>query len=178
MADSGPATAGATAADHPTLVLVCGPPGVGKTTVSESIVERLDAVLVRTDVVRRDVTPDPEYTEAERKRVYDELFSRGRAAIRRGDDVVFDGTFQYRDLRHRARSLADDLGAEFRSVRVECAEPVVRERIEAREGGESDADFEVHKRIREAFDPLAIDHVTVDNSETEARTERQVDRHF
>lgn len=178
MADSGSAAAGRTAADHPTLVVVCGPPGVGKTTVSESIVERLDAVLVRTDVVRRDVAPDPEYTEAERKRVYDELFSRGRAAIRRGDDVVFDGTFQYRQMRERARDLADDLGAEFRSVKVECEESVVRERIEAREGGESDADFEVHRQIREQFDPLAMDHVTVDNSETELRTRRQIDRYF
>ncbi|WP_135536287.1 MULTISPECIES: AAA family ATPase [Halostella] len=178
MADTGSATARETAADHPQLVVVCGPPGVGKTTVSEGVADRIDGELLRTDVVREDVAPDPEYTDAERKRVYDELFARGRKAVRRGENAVLDGTFQYRPVRERAQSLADELGAEFRSVKVECAEPVVRERIAGRTDDESDADFEVHAMIREQFDPLSVDHVTVDNSETLAETQRQLDRLF
>ncbi|WP_135821223.1 AAA family ATPase [Halostella litorea] len=177
MADSGAAVE-RSEAGVPELVVVCGPPGVGKTTVSEGIVDRIDGELLRTDVVRNDVAPDPEYTPEERERVYDELFARGRERIRRGESVVFDGTFQHSELRQRARALAAELGAEFRSVKVECAEPVVRERIRAREGGESDADVEVHELIREGFDPLDGDHVTVDNSESRAHTERQIDRHF
>lgn len=178
MADSGSAAARETAADHPRLVVVCGPPGVGKTTVSEGIVDRIDGTLIRTDVVREDVAPDPEYTDAERKRVYDELFARGREAIRRGENAVLDGTFQYRATRAEAKSLAEELGATFRSVKVECAEPVVRERIAGRTDDESDADFDVYAMIREQFDPLSVDHVTVDNSESLADTERQLDRHF
>lgn len=178
MADSGSAVAGSPATDRPTLVVVCGPPGVGKTTVSDGIVDRIGGRLLRTDVVRREVTPDPEYTEAERKRVYDELFARGRAAIRRGENVVLDGTFQFRETRERARGLADDEGAAFRAVKVECAESVVADRIAARTDDESDADVAVHRQIREAFDPLSGEYVTVDNSETLARTERQIDRHF
>ena len=34
------------------LVVVCGPPGVGKTTVAGMIAERLGAARLRTDVVR------------------------------------------------------------------------------------------------------------------------------
>ncbi|WP_121820590.1 AAA family ATPase [Halostella salina] len=177
MADSG-ATVERSATGVPTLVVVCGPPGVGKTTVSEGIVERLDGELLRTDVVRNDVAPDPEYTPEERRRVYDELFDRGRNLVERGENVVLDGTFQYSDQRDRARALAAELGATFRSVKVECAEPVVRDRIRARENDESDADVEVHELIREQFDPLDGDHVTVDNSETLVHTQRQIDRHF
>jgi predicted kinase len=178
MGDSGSAAARETVAAHPRLVVVCGPPGVGKTTVSEGIADRIDGTLVRTDVVREDVAPDPEYTDAERKRVYEELFARGREALRRGENAVLDGTFQYRATREAAQSLAEEMGATFESVKVECAEPVVRERIAERTGDESDADFDVHAMIREQFDPLSVDHVTVDNSETLADTRRQLDRHF
>jgi predicted kinase len=51
---------------------------------------------------------------------------------------------------------------------------VVRDRIERREDDESDADFEVHRLYRETFDPLARDHVTVDNSDGLEVTRRQV----
>jgi predicted kinase len=59
-------------------------------------------------------------------------------------------------------------------VKVECAEPVVRDRIEGREGDESDADVSVHEQFRGSFEPLSMDHETVDNSGDAARTRRRV----
>ncbi|MCF2241345.1 AAA family ATPase, partial [Halobacterium salinarum] len=44
------------------LVVVCGLPGTGKTTVSGHAAETLDAELLRTDVVRTDLFPEPDYT--------------------------------------------------------------------------------------------------------------------
>lgn len=161
-----------------TLVVVCGLPGVGKTTVAETISERVDGTLLRTDVVRKELLSDPDYTEAESRLVYDELFDRARAGLERGRSVVLDGTFQDEERRKRAGRLASTLSAEFRLVKVECSEGVVRNRIEHREGDASDADFEVHTLYRETFDPLSRDHVTVDNSNGFESTRRQVSAHF
>lgn len=166
------------AARQARVVVVCGLPGAGKTTVSEHVSERVDGRLLRTDVVRTDLFPDPEYTDAEMRAVYDELFDRARAAVRDGDTVVLDGTFQHAADRERAESLADDLGAPFALVKVECSEDVVRDRIEARTGDESDADFAIHQQYREAFDALDADHVAVDNSGDLDGTLAQVDRLF
>ena len=66
------------------LVVVCGLPGVGKTTVAEHASERLDGTLLRTDVVRKELFPDPEYTDAEAAAVYDELFARASEELARG----------------------------------------------------------------------------------------------
>ncbi|WP_132057877.1 AAA family ATPase [Halorussus amylolyticus] len=160
------------------LVVVCGLPGVGKTTVAETVADRLDGRLLRTDVVRKEILTDPDYTEEESRMVYRELFDRARATVEQGRSVVLDGTFQDEVRRTDAADLAATLGAEFRLVKVECDEAVVRERIESREGDESDADFEVHRMYRETFDDLARDHATVDNSDGLDSTLRQVDEQF
>jgi hypothetical protein len=163
-----------------TLVVTCGLPGVGKTTVAEAVADRLDAALHRTDVVRKELLSEPQYTEAETRRVYDELFDRGQAAVESGRDVVLDGTFFRADFRERARRTAETADAEvrFRLVKVECAESVVRERIRARTDDESDADFEVYTMHKDTFEPVEVPHVTVDNSEGVAATRRQVSEHF
>jgi hypothetical protein len=162
----------------PRLVVVCGLPGVGKTTVAEDIADRLDGRLLRTDVVRKEILTDPDYTEEESRMVYAELFDRAREVVDGGRSAVLDGTFK--DARHRDRAveLSESLETGFRLVKVECAEEVVRERIESRHDDESDADFEIHRLYRDRFDPISTDHVTVDNSEGLAETTRQVDEAF
>lgn len=146
------------------LVVVCGLPGVGKTTVAERATERVDGELLRTDVVRKDVLPDPEYTDEEQRIVYRELFERGEAIIEGGGNVVLDGTFQDAPDRERARALADGLDVEFRLVKVECDVDVVERRIASRTHDESDADFEIHLMYRDLFDPVADAHAVIDNS--------------
>lgn len=160
------------------IVVVCGLPGAGKTTVSEAVADRLDAPRLRTDVVRKDVLEDPDYTPAESRRVYAALLDRAREAVATEGAVVLDGTFKRRDQRDDARELARTLEVPFRLVRVACDESVVRERIRAREGDESDADFEVHQLHREQFEPIEGDRVVVDNSGSLAETMAQVDAVF
>lgn len=162
----------------PTLVVVCGLPGVGKTTVAENVAERVDAQLLRTDVVRKDIFPEPEYTREESRRVYRELFDRARETVENGRNVVLDGTFKNAQLRDNAVELSESLDAEFRLVKVECAEEVVRERIASREDDESDADYEIHAMYQDRFDSISRSHVTVDNSDGLEATTRQVAEEF
>lgn len=159
------------------LIVVCGLPGVGKTSVARRITDRTGGTLLRTDVVRKELHPDPSYTADETESVYDELFDRARALAADGP-VVLDGTFREARHRSRAKRAAEAVGSEFRLVKVECEEAVVRERIAARTGDESDADFEIHRRLREQFDPVGVDHAVVDNSASRDRTMARVDRLF
>jgi hypothetical protein len=159
------------------LVVVCGFPGVGKTTVAETVADRLDGELLRTDVVRKELVADPEYTDEETAAVYEEVLDRSRRRIEDGHSVVLDGTFFRQTFREAANSLAGDLGVEFEVVRVRCDEDTVERRIRQRDGI-SDADVEVYHMHRDIFEPIDRDHVTVDNSEDLEATRRQVLTHF
>ncbi|WP_435145819.1 AAA family ATPase [Halobaculum sp. P14] len=162
-------------ADTTRLFVVCGLPGAGKTTVSAAVAERIDAPLLRTDVVRKEEFPEPDYTDEETAAVYDELLDRAGDALGRDGVAVLDGTFRRADLRDRTRDVADAHGASVVLVKVECDEAVARDRIAAREGDESDADADVYELLRAEFEPVAGDHAVVDNSGSLAETRGQID---
>lgn len=146
--------------------------------MAERVAERLDGRLLRTDVVRKELYPDPSYSSEESAAVYDELFERARAALETGAHVVLDGTFRSVALRERAAEVAADCGAAFRPVRVTCVESVVRERIAARADDPSDADFAIHKQIKAEFEPIEGEHLLVDNSGSLEATLETVDEAF
>ena len=159
------------------LVVVCGLPGVGKTTVAERVAAHVDGRIRRTDVIRKELFDDPEYTDAETEAVYAELLARARDDVNAGGAVVLDATFADARFRADARETAAEAGVEFDLVEVACDEAVVEQRIERRDGI-SDADFEIHLHFKELFDEVATDHVVVDNSGTEPETFAQVDAAF
>jgi hypothetical protein len=161
------------------LVLVCGHPGTGKSTVAERVAERLDGRRLRTDVVRKELYPEPEYTSAESTAVYDQLFERAGDAVADGGHVVLDGTFRRTALRERAAAVAADADVAFRLVRVTCDAETVRERIRARADDPSDADFDIYQKLKAEFEPLEREaHLVVDNSGPLAETLDTVDEAF
>jgi len=159
----------------PRLVVQCGLPGVGKSTVAAAIADRLGGERVRSDAVRRELFDDPTYSPAEKDRVYGAMLERAREALADGRPVVLDATYERRARRDRAAALADEVGADLTLVRVVCEDGVARQRIRDREDDPSEADVSVYENARDRFEPLERDHVTVDNSGDLATTRRQVD---
>ena len=171
------ATAAGTAGTPGVLAVVCGLPGVGKTTVAKRVAAHVDGDILRTDVIRKELFDDPEYSEAETEAVYAELIRRASERVAAGSSVVLDATFADARFREAVREVGDRVADEFDLIEVECDEAVVERRIERREGI-SDADFEIHLRFKELFDRIESDHLVVDNSGAESETFAQVDAAF
>lgn len=164
--------------DAPAIVVVCGLPGVGKSRVSRTLADCLDATLVRTDVVRKDLVDDPDYTADETERVYAAVCERAREAVAAGGRAVLDGTYRQRAFREDVAAVADDLGVDCAFVHVECDEEVVRERIAGRTDGVSDATFQNHLELKAEFEAFDRPHIGVDNSGAWERTREQLSRVF
>lgn len=142
------------------LLLFTGLPGAGKTTLARAYAGAVGARHFNSDLLRRELGLMGHYAEADKARVYEELLRRTRAALTAGDTVVVDGTFFREDLRAPFRTLAREAGVPFRWVEVRAHEETIRQRV-GRPRPDSEADFDVYLRIRDAYEPLAEPHLTV-----------------
>ena len=165
------------ATDAGTLVVVCGLPGVGKSTVAKQVADRIDAAVVRSDTVRKRLFSDPTYSAEETASVYGALLSRARDRLARGESVVLDATFADSRFRTAAVELGAEAAAESTLVCVECEQAVAERRIRERDGI-SDADVDVYRQFADAFDPIETEAVVVDNSGDKHETVAQLDAHF
>ena len=78
------------------IILFCGIPGCGKTTVAELLAERL-TVLGQTQLLSSDKLRPP---------VYKKLFRALATNEKRADFVILDATFYKREWRQQVRALA------------------------------------------------------------------------
>jgi len=82
------------------LVIFCGIPGSGKTTIARLVAKNLrDCFHIQTDTLRSMISR-PGYTKEESELVYRDCILIAREALKAGYDAILDGTFlrdEYRD---------------------------------------------------------------------------------
>jgi predicted kinase len=89
---------------QPTLFLMFGYPGAGKTTAAKLISELTGATRLSSDDLRIELFPKPTYTEAEHSTVYKTLDQRVEQLLSEGKSVVYDANLNR--YVHRAEKYA------------------------------------------------------------------------
>jgi len=151
------------------LVLTSGVVGTGKSTVAARLAERLDAVVIASDRVRKHrlgLAPEADaraawgagaYAPEAVARVYAALFERARPVLASGRVAILDATFACRDRRTEARALAAELGCPAFLVETLADPERTLERLAARRaagGDPSDAGPEIYAQSAKSFEPV------------------------
>ena len=160
------------------LVLVGGLPGSGKSTLAQAVAGPLDALVLRSDEIRKELAGvDPHahtpsapgqglYRPAATRATYLELLARGRAALELGRTVVLDATWLDPGWREEAARVAGETSTDL--VQIRCAVPLdlaerrVADRL-ATSDDPSDATPEIVRRLRDAAEGWTA-ATTVDTS--------------
>jgi uncharacterized protein len=152
----------------PSLVIVSGIVGTGKSTVAARLADRLDAVVVASDRVRKRLfaaAPTDRLAEAwgrgayapeHTDRVYAGLLERARSVIDSGRTAILDATFSKRAQRDAALRFAGELGCAAFLVEAHCEPDVARERMARRKAAgtdPSDAGPESYAPSARRFEP-------------------------
>lgn len=95
---------------EPFAIWLTGMPGSGKSAIARELIEALhargiDCAHLESDALRKQITPFPSYSEAERDFFYAALAYLGTFLTENGKSVIFDATANrrtYRDLPRRA----------------------------------------------------------------------------
>lgn len=127
---------------RPILVITSGVQGVGKSTFAEALAQRIEAVVVSSDVVRVEVGGVvlkegmlDYYTEFGRDyiaKLYDALLKRAHAHLSEGRSVICDASFERKQDRAAAFGLARSSNAAFLAVECLCWETVRYHRLRRR----------------------------------------------
>jgi aminoglycoside phosphotransferase family enzyme/predicted kinase len=145
---------------RPTLVLVGGLPGTGKSTLARELAASAAFEVIRSDLVRKEMAglrPEDRggeelYTAEWTERTYAGCLARTAAALFDGKRVIVDATFREDRFRQRFSELARRLGLPALLLICEARPDVVRDRLAARTGDVSDATWEVYQRQRGQWD--------------------------
>jgi len=155
--------------EGPTLVLMCGLMGAGKSVLAAALADEVGAKQIRTDVVRKElqlIDPSEHRFEEFGRGIYSPQASRltyrkaldlAGECLRAGDSVIIDGSYQRRAERLDAAGMARALGAAFVVIECTCPEDIVRQRLDARltQAGEpSDGRWELFHEQKAGFEPV------------------------
>jgi aminoglycoside phosphotransferase family enzyme/predicted kinase len=162
---------------RPRLFTIGGLPGTGKSSLASLWAERLGALYLNSDALRKEMAgggpsaPGKNlfrggiYTPEWTKRTYGEMARRAEESLRAGRSVVLDATFARRSHRRTAAAAARRAGARLISVECRCSEKTVRERLRrrARRGASlSDADWDIYLAIKKEYAAPRRETVRVD----------------
>jgi predicted kinase len=162
------------ATGEPALVMLCGLPGTGKSTLARRLARRLPAVVVESDLVRHTLFAPPNYTGEESQRVHKVCHILIEWYLRHYYHVVYDATNLYEFHRKLVYRLVARSGARLVVAEITASDEVVRQRLAPRCRREetprapedhSDADWQVYLRMRRRAEPIAHKHTTVDTSD-------------
>jgi hypothetical protein len=168
----------------PTLFIMHGLSGSGKSWLSERLVPQLGAVRIRSDVERKraeglptsrvhDIGPEEGlYTPKINRRTYAHLLECTQSCLKGGVDTLVDAAFLSGENRRSFRDLALREGCRFIILACEADPVVLTRRIEKRRRlgvDPSDASVEVLDRQLQTREPLKADEqsdvIVVDTTE-------------
>jgi uncharacterized protein len=138
------------------LAVVGGGPGTGKTTLAHALADRVGALVISTDEVRRcmqnagAISGEPGvldaglYSEENVAAVYDEVLRQAQTQLAMGQSVILDGTWRDPRRRDQVRQLAIQTHSTGIELKCEASVKIAAQRVADRPaGGSSDATPEI-----------------------------------
>jgi len=153
---------------RPTLWVVCGMPGSGKSTISRELSRVFGIKVFQSDVIRKEIfgakPGDPSdmpfeagmYSRSATRLTYGRLLLLAQEEIEKGRSVILDATYGKQNDRIEAIRMAKDTEANIVFVECVLTENVIKERLLKREAGYpvSDARYRHYEDFKRRFEPL------------------------
>lgn len=173
----------------PVLILIVGLMGTGKSVLARSLETPLQAKIIRSDVVRKellDISPlDHHYDDFGKgiyshhisEMTYHRMFDLAKASLHSGENTIIDASFKERHARKSALELARSLGVDCVLFECTCPDEIVKTRLDDRMRAAdepSDGRWEIFQAQKKDFEPITEEdlkplHVVIDTSQSPAQ---------
>ena len=146
------------------IILVCGLPGVGKTSISNELAKLTTWITLSTDKIRKELFPNPTYSSEEKRLTYDVLILIAKYLYQSGMNCILDGTFNTKYSRKQIKKKLNLSSQQICIVECICPEDIVIARIKNRKNDYSDANVYIYRSMKANYQPIEEEHIVVDTS--------------
>ena len=146
------------------LVIVCGLPGAGKTTFAKKLAPLINAIILSTDKIRKELIASPTYDKKERKLIYDVMILLAKYLGDAGTNCILDATFNREHSRTEVKNKLRIPNKEFFVIECACPENTMISRLKERKNDYSDADVEVYQKMKKIYEHVKGKHITIDTT--------------
>ena len=113
------------------LVLFCGLPGSGKTTLAKELSEKYQAIRLNTDEWMADLGFDPNYNKMHTK-LQNRLWELAKELLCNGQDVILENGLWTKRERNEKRRDAEELGVDTEMHYLDVSLNELKRRLELR----------------------------------------------
>jgi predicted kinase len=119
------------------LIIVCGVPGAGKSTLARHAVDRWNAVIFASESFASELGPvarnaSGDLTPEAIAHAYSAMAMAAKRALQASTLVLTIGSFRAQEHRRRFRDMATGIGAQVTIVRISCSAEIAADRVLAR----------------------------------------------
>ncbi len=158
------------------IAIICGLPGVGKSTLAKNLAPKMNAVVLSSDKIRKEIFPTPTYSPFERKLVYDIMTIIAKYLNYTKTNCILDATFNKEESRIAIKEKLGLDDNEFKIIECSCPEEAALSRLEARKNDYSDATRAIYHRMKKIYESVKLPHITVDTTlSVDVNIERIID---
>ena len=130
--------------EKPALILMSGLMGTGKSFRARLIAARIGALLIQTDVLRKEllhIAPTDRrleafgegiYSDDITRKTYEKALELALATLKQGKPVIIDASYRSREERTKALEFTHKLNVDFFLIECICPEEIIRNRLDSR----------------------------------------------
>jgi predicted kinase len=146
------------------IIIICGYPGVGKTTVAHELAPLIKAVVLSTDKIRKELFDHPSYRDEEKSTIYKIFILMAKYLHNANVNCILDATFYNHQSREDVKTKLNLRNDQYKIIECICPDELVISRLKERKNDYSDADISIYQNIRKIYEPIKEKHITVDTS--------------
>lgn len=148
------------------LIMVMGLPGSGKSYFAKAIAYKISGLHFNSDIIRKQEQQQEHsvYAAKNKFQVYKTMFQQVCLALDEGNIVVVDATFSLQQYRDQYVNYARIHEIPLKVILISANEHTILQRVQ-RVRPDSDADFEVYKKIKSEFEPINMGYLQLESDQ-------------
>lgn len=146
------------------IVIICGLPGVGKTTFAKKLAPLINATILSTDKIRKELISSPTYEKDERRLIYDIMILLAKYLYDSGTNCILDATFNREESRIEVKKKLGIQDKDSFVIECMCPENIIISRLKERKNDYSDAGIEVYQKMKKIYENVKGKHITIDTT--------------